>query len=269
MKYYFFLFLLLAISGQSLADDWKSFSWTELKSERKLKAGTVLSPDDNTPFEQLRLTGPSRYVTLLTIENPQITKTGFNITGQVKYHGVMDNSSLEMVAIFPSGRTFSVKAVGPNYSELIINGSADWTNFFMVFYLSSSLKEKPNKIQVQIHLPAQGTIFLSPLNLSQFNKGTPVQIITSGISNIFLFFLALALAPGLALGLILTRKKPGKWVLAFIIPMMFMGSLLLLFGTLALTYSGEFVTYTPYAFLGAGEILLPWVLRARAINRLE
>ena len=43
-----------------------------------------------------------------------------------------------------------------------------------------------------------------------------------------------------------------------------MGGLLFLFGTLTLIGTGQFTTFAPFLFLGAGELLLPWVLKARA-----
>jgi hypothetical protein len=264
MKKIFFSIFILAVCSGALAENLGSFSWSQLKQERKLKAGFVLPPDNTAPFEQLKLTARSGPVTLLTIENPEITQTGINVSGQIKYQGVTQNGSLEMVVFFPGGRTFCVKAIGPDYFALNLRGSADWTRFFIMFFLSSNAREKPEKIQIQLNLPGQGVAFLSPLQFGQFNKGNPVQVTQGSFRNAFLVFLGLVLALTLSFRWTLSRYKPGKWTLAFLIPMMLMGSLLLAFGIFALSLTGQFITFAPFLFLGAGELLLPWVLKARA-----
>ncbi len=264
MKKILFLMFLLVICMPALAEDWSSFSWSQLKGEGKLKAGFVLESNQTTPFEQLKLTARPGPVTLLTIDNPEITETGLGVSGQIKYQGLTQNGSLEMVVFYPGGRSFCVKAVGPDYFALNLRGSADWTRFFIGFYLSSNAKQKPEKIQVRINLPGQGTAFLSPLDFGQFNKGNPVQVTQGSLRNVFWVFLGIALVLTLTFRWTLSRFKPGKWTLAFLIPMMLMGGLLFVVGFFALLGTGQFITFAPFLFLGAGVLLLPWVLRARA-----
>ena len=145
MKKVFLSIFILTVCSRALAEDGGPFSWSQLKREGKLKAGFALESDRTTPFEQLKLTARSGPVTLLTIENPEITQTGLSVSGQIKYQGLTQNGSLEMVVFFPGGKTFCVKAVGPDYFALNLRGSADWTEFFIMFFLSSNSKEKPER----------------------------------------------------------------------------------------------------------------------------
>jgi len=51
--------------------------------------------------------------------------------------------------------------------------------------------------------------------------------------------------------------------------MTLLGGVLLLMGIPALYTSGQFTDFAPFIFLGAAEVLLPWILKARAQLRYQ
>jgi hypothetical protein len=167
------LSLLLCASGVLAEQTLREISWAKLKAEGKLKVGQVLSPDEKTTRERVRIdnsSGEPVTAQLLTIENPGVKTTTYAIRGQVRYEGVEGNGYLEMWSHFPDGKKFFSKGVTRSGPSRRLEGSSDWRLFVLPFHIVKG-KDRPVKLELNLVLPGRGTVEIGPLRLVEYEKG--------------------------------------------------------------------------------------------------
>src|SRR5881397_3380422 len=85
------------------------FKWDDLDKQGRIVAGTVLSPEAESSDQRLKIENRKASpmnLTVLSIDNPQITAPRYRLTGRVRYDNVEGTGYLEMWNYFPGGGQF-------------------------------------------------------------------------------------------------------------------------------------------------------------------
>lgn len=149
-----------------------AIDWKRSKVAGSLVSGEVISAEKGDPGDILRLShsGPGPVtLKILTLEKPPITKFRYAIVGKVKYQTVQGKGFLEMWSHFPDGsRYFSrtLAEVGPMGA---ISGDSSWRDLVLPFFSRPGVPP-PSRIELNLILPDSGTVYLSPLNLYQYEE---------------------------------------------------------------------------------------------------
>jgi len=179
MKITVLLTLLFATVGtcpgqQVLAEyDWSKLAQTggPLKGELSVVGGRTALRVANTNDTPLQ-------AQILKIAKPAITKTLYAIEGEVKCERVRGAGYLEMWNYYPP-----VNAGGPEagyFSRTLaesgemgkLTGSSDWRHFRLPFD-HTGVSSAPLRLEVNVVLPGQGTVYLGSLKLVEY-KGSLV-----------------------------------------------------------------------------------------------
>jgi hypothetical protein len=114
-------------------------------------------------------------VALLTIEKPKISNTFYVVQGEVRYEAVQGDGFLEMWNYFPpakpgapEGEYFS-RTLGESGEMGKIRGTSDWRPFQLPFN-SAGAVAAPIRLQINLHLPGRGTVYIGPLRLVEYSE---------------------------------------------------------------------------------------------------
>jgi len=215
-------------------------------------------------------------VQLLKIPKPPISKKLYAIRGEVKYEGVRGDGYLEMWNFFapvqagiPEGQYFSrTLGVGGEMGKL--SGTSGWRPFMLPFD-STGGNGLPTRLEINIFLPATGTVYLGPVTLveytgSLFSAGTVrpgewwsdrAAGLVGGVGGAVFGCLASVLSWLASRGLARQIVVISAWV------MIGFGAALGLAGIIALCLSQPYAVWFPLA-LGAVLLLgiIPYRLRS-------
>jgi hypothetical protein len=156
-------------NGEPLERTFAEYDWRDLAKEGHLVDGVVETVDGRTvvKIENLQ-NGPPLQARLLAIENPPIKGRRYALKGEIRYENVQGAAYLEMWNNFPHGRFFSRTLNEPGSGPMArITGTSDWRPFILPFDQTGSATP-PNRIEVNLHLPGRGVVFVGPLELVEF-----------------------------------------------------------------------------------------------------
>jgi len=265
-----FAFAAAANAEQTL----QTFSWDELKAAGKLPANIEVVPKgDKNPFAAIKVVSTSsqpKSVTILVVENPGITESTYAIVGQVRYENDKGKGYLEMWNLFPDGGQYFSRTLAAYGPMKYIQGTSGWRKFVLPFFLQDS-PARPNKLIINVVLPARGTVYVGPLKLVQYKKGeNPLAIqgawwdeSTGGaIGGIFG-----GLVGGLGglIGFLAARGKARGFVMAALNVILFASLASLLVGLFALFRGQPFGVYYALILVGVIGTLVP----AFTINKVR
>lgn len=187
-------------------------------------------------------------VKLQTIDNPPITETRYAIEGEVRYANVLGQGHLESWNEFETGNFFS-KTTQPSGPMGVITGTSNWRSFVIPFTITRK-STPPKRIELNLVLPGNGTVWLRPATLTHLGPGglpTPEgqwwSNRTTGILGGVLGSLIGCL--GALIGTLSSRGKARKLVMRLLNVMLAFGLLALCFGIIALIDSQPYAVYYP------------------------
>lgn len=149
------------------------YDWQKLAQNGQLRGGETVSVDGKSALKIVNTNGAPLQLQLLKIPKPPISKKLYAITGELKYNGVRGDGYLEMWNFFPplqsgmpEGQYFSrTLGVGGEMGKL--SGTSDWRPFMLPFD-STGGSGSPTRLEINIFLPGQGTVFLGTLKLVEY-----------------------------------------------------------------------------------------------------
>ena len=178
---YLVLLLSLLLAEPSAAQDstvtkpFRVITWTELKKAGATLPGTILPPTADRPFEALRVenkTAKVRTFTVAKLDKPGITAAQWLVSGQVHYENVVEKGYLELLNRLTDGGVYFSRTMSPGGPMGWLSGNSGWRPFALPF---NALKQgnRPTALVVNVVLPKQGVVALSPLELYQGTTASP------------------------------------------------------------------------------------------------
>jgi len=165
-----YLSLVATCSAQTVVAE---YDWQKLAQNGQLRGGEAASVDGKSALKIVNRNETPLQLQLLKIPKPPISKKLYAITGEVRYDGIRGDGYLEMWNFFPplqsgmpQGQYFSrTLGVGGEMGKL--SGTSDWRAFMLPFD-STGGSGSPTRLEINIFLPAQGTVFLGPVKLVEY-----------------------------------------------------------------------------------------------------
>ena len=155
------------------------YDWLKQNGQGEIKDGVVEKMDGRTVLKIQNLQDEPQLARLLTILAPPIKTTRYAIKGEVRYENVEGVAYLEMWNEFPKGRFFSRTAEKPGSGPMAqLTGTSDWRPFLLPFDQTGSATP-PNRIELNLHLPGRGVVFVGPLELIELGTEPVSQASTS------------------------------------------------------------------------------------------
>jgi hypothetical protein len=165
-----FAFVGTCVAEQVLAE----YDWSKRAQSGQLLSGSPLAIDGRAALKIVNTNDTALQVALLKIVNPAITKKLYAIVGEVKYEGVRGAGYLEMWNYFPplrpgmvEGAYFS-RTLGESGEMGKITGTSSWRRFMLPFDRTGAT-ERPTRLEMNLFLPSQGTVYLSPVKLVEYD----------------------------------------------------------------------------------------------------
>jgi hypothetical protein len=109
----------------------------------------------------------------MRITNPPISKMLYAIAGEIKYEGVKGDGFLEMWNCYPPDKPgmfenkYFSRTLGESGDIGKITGTSSWRSFTLPFDRTGS-KAKPTRLEINLVLPARGTVYLGPIKLVEY-----------------------------------------------------------------------------------------------------
>lgn len=183
------LAVLLTGSCAMAEEDVTTIRWSELKAAGKLETGEIVrssaeshsSSEDSDSHEELLIVNEAAtplMVHLATIEPAGISKFNYTVSGRVRYENVEQPGYLEMWSVFPDNSRYFSKTLSPSGPTGTIHGTSASREFILPFS-SSARSGTPSRLEINLVLPAQGKVWISPLKLSQFEQAEWADAMTA------------------------------------------------------------------------------------------
>jgi hypothetical protein len=160
---------MLASAGVA-AEQLGEISWTKLQEAGQLEHGEVIPAGDDGQIEHLKVPGdPNRETiqTLARLTDLKVTRATYALVGEIRYEQVRGPAYLEMWSHFPDGERYFSRTLGRTGDTACIEGSSDWRRFKLPFHVMDSTKS-PQKLVLNLVMPGEGTVYLSPVSLRQY-----------------------------------------------------------------------------------------------------
>jgi hypothetical protein len=179
MKYLFGLVLGMFSTcyGQQTV---RELDWQKLAVSGELLGGNPVTVDGKSALKIVNTNETGLQLQLLRITNPPISKMLYAITGEIKYEGVKGDGFIEMWNCFPPDKRgmfenkYFSRTLGESGDMGKITGTSNWRTFMLPFDRTSS-KTKPTRLEINVVLPAQGTVYIGPIKLVEFKGDLGLQ----------------------------------------------------------------------------------------------
>ncbi|MBX3415622.1 MAG: hypothetical protein KF708_23255 [Pirellulales bacterium] len=166
--------------------------WTDLEAAGQALPGEIVSDPNASPSGQLVVEVSKQHpvpVHLLTLDDPGVGPPAYVLRGSVKCENVDAPGYLEMWNYFPDGSYFFTRTLASVGPMAALQGTGDWRPIELPFFIhqpdaAAREKMRPNKLEVNLVLPAGGKIYLSNLELAQYDDKAPaVAALTSTLGS--------------------------------------------------------------------------------------
>lgn len=161
---------------QTLAE----YDWQKLANSGQLLGGASSTIDGRAAVKIVSTNDAGLRVQLLRITNPPISKMLYAIVGEVKYDNVEGDGFLEMWNYFPplkpgmpEGGYFS-RTLGETGEMGKLSGTSNWRVFTLPFDRTGG-NSKPSRLEINVILPSQGTVYLGPIKLVEYEGNFGLQ----------------------------------------------------------------------------------------------
>lgn len=179
------LVLVLTSSAGAAEDQVSTIRWSELKSKGELPSGEIVqAPNEGsaTSEEELLIrneTGQPLTTRLVTIEKLGISKFNYKVQGRIRYEGVEQPGYLEMWSHFAGvGGPYFTKTLSDGGPMGMIHGASASRDFVLPFR-SNSRSGTPKKLEINLVLPSNGEVWISPLSVSEFDENEWDDVMTA------------------------------------------------------------------------------------------
>jgi hypothetical protein len=159
----------VCVAGQVLAE----YDWSRPAQSGQLTAGLPVTIDGRAALKIVNTNDTPLQAQFLKVLNPAITKKLYAIAGEVKYEGVRGTGYLEMWNYFPPAKPGMVEAayfsrtLGDSGEMGKLTGTSGWRRFMLPFDRAGA-SGPPTRLEINLFLPAQGTVYLSPVQLVEY-----------------------------------------------------------------------------------------------------
>lgn len=145
--------------------------WEEISDAEQLQSGELVT--DKSTGEQTvmisRSDSSAVLFPLVEILEPEIASSNYAIRGQIRYEGVSGAGFLEMWNYFADGSHYVSRTLGTGGPMQLISGDSAWRDFILPFDLGADPEQaKPNRLVINLMLPESGTVWVSDLELVEF-----------------------------------------------------------------------------------------------------
>lgn len=162
-----------------------TLDWEQLQAAGQPAAGVPVTLDGRKALRIENTASTPLRASLATVENPPLERRGYAIRGEVRYEGVSGDGFLEMWSRFPP-----VQAGGPEpryFSRTLglsgpmgkITGTSGWREFVLPFDPTGA-SGAPTGLELNLHLPGPGRVYLGPLTLIQYSTPGLQGLTSSG-----------------------------------------------------------------------------------------
>lgn len=160
------------IAQQALID----FDWQKLAQSNQIPAGLPVSMDSRAALKVVNTNDTPLQTRLLTLIKPPTTKNVYAIVGEIRCEGVRGNGYLELWNYFPPPKPGTTEAA--YFSRTLaesgemgkLTGTSSWRRFTLPFDRTGTTSA-PVRLELNLCLPAQGTVYLGPLKLVEYEGG--------------------------------------------------------------------------------------------------
>jgi len=258
----------------------REYSWEKVMADGAPKGAQVVSDGPGGAHDRLKVENPSPQpltVAVLTIENPPITRATYALAGLVRHEGVEGKAYLEMWNHFPGGAAVFSRTLAEAGPMRHLEGTAAWRPFALPFHSKEGVPP-PEKLVINVVLPARGTVYLGRLRLAQYREGEdPIAvaahsrgwwgermggIIGGGLG-------ALIGCLGGLVGLLAGRGKARRLVLAVMGALIALGVAMAAVGVVAVATGQPYAVYYPLLLAGGLSAILPAALLPKIRKRYE
>jgi hypothetical protein len=245
------------VSVASAEELLQAISWKTLRDEGNLRLGEVIATDGGVAgVLSLENTarGPISWQ-VFTIDKPGITSSRYAITGQVRYQDVEGSGYLEMWSCFAGDQRCFSRTLETSGPMQALKGSSGWRRFVVPFYNKEGTPP-PEKLILTVVLPGRGKVWLSPLDLVQFEPGEdPLAVkgqwwkdrtggLIGGVAGSIIGCM------GGLIGWLTSRGRARGSVTAMLRAMQIVGVLSLIGGAAALLLAQPYAVYYPLLLMG-------------------
>lgn len=244
----------------------RTLDWSELKASGELDAGEVVAvkngddSSDVAPREELLLINDSQQpltVRLATLEPTGVKKHVYRIHGQIRYEDVKEPGHLESWNHFANSGPAFTKTLAASGPMGKIHGTSSLREFILPFQGSPQVGP-PTRIEVNLVLPAEGKVWISPMHLEEFDEsesGAANSSLTAWWSNrtsgLFGGIMGSVLGVlGAVIGTLSGRGRGKAVCLGICWFALCCGILSLIVGVIAVTQSQPYGVYYPLLLLG-------------------
>jgi hypothetical protein len=247
--------------------DWKDLNVQSSNTNCQIQ---IISMDGVSVLKIEKTNDVSLEISLLTITNPSLIQKANAIEWEMKYEHVPFDPIRSRFPAFESGivgsdyftnypnvclfETFPPRAAGGdnfnNYHGDYFNGTKNWDKYeHQIFPARYDNETRPNELKLKLFLPCSGTIYLRPIKLlgtaSSFNWWSEKRAgLVGGIGGSIIGCF------GALVGVLASRGKARKFVLALTKIFIVLGFFLLLAGAIAAAMKQPYVVYYPLLLTG-------------------
>ena len=152
------------------------YDWKKLSAAGQVPWGVVAEVDGRSVLKVANTNDTALQAQLLKIPEPPVTNLLYAVTGEIRYEGVRGDGYLELWSCFPplkpgmmEGRYFS-RTLGESGPMGKITGTSGWRTFTLPFDRHGAEKP-PSRLEINLFLPAQGTVYIGPIKLVEYAGG--------------------------------------------------------------------------------------------------
>jgi len=174
MKTTYLVSLLLGMVSTGYGQQFlREYDWQKLSASGELPGGSPVTIDGKSAVKIVSTNDTGLRVQLLQITNPPISKMLYAIAGEIKYEGVKGDGFLEMWNCYPPAKPgmfenkYFSRTLDASGELGKITGTSGWRAFTLPFDRTGSTA-KPTRLEINLILPGQGTVYLGPIKLVEY-----------------------------------------------------------------------------------------------------
>jgi hypothetical protein len=158
----------------------REYDWQKLSASGELPGGSPVTIDGKSAVKIVSTNDTGLRVELLQITNPPISKMLYAIAGEIKYEGVKGDGFLEMWNCYPPDKPgmfenkYFSRTLGESGDMGKITGTSGWRAFTVPFDRTGTTA-KPTRLEINLILPGQGTVYLGPIKLVEYEGDLGLQ----------------------------------------------------------------------------------------------
>ena len=151
------------------------YDWSKLAQSGQQFGGIATTLDGKAALKLANTNDTPLRVQLLKISSPPITKKLYALIGEVKYESVRGEGYLEMWNYFPAAQpgmreaSYFSKTLGDSGEMGKITGTSNWRRFMLPFDRSGT-SLVPSRLEINLFLPGQGTVYLGQVKLVEYSS---------------------------------------------------------------------------------------------------